>query len=151
MIGTLIEKELKNIITGPKFTITFFIAAVLIVLSVWIGIQDYRAAVTAYSAGTQLAQQKMQETPSWMAFSTQIYRPPNPLQIFNTGISHDIGRFSVIRPSESIKVTNSIYADDPIFAIFRFLDLSFIVQIVLSLLAILFTYDAINGEREQGT
>lgn len=151
MLRILIEKELKNIITGPKFTITFFITAILIVLSVWIGIQDYRAEVAAYSAGTQLVQQKMQEMSSWMAFSTQIYRAPNPLQIFNAGISHDIGRFSVIQPSESINVTNSIYADDPIFALFRFLDLSFIVQIVLSLLAILFTYNAINGEREDGT
>ncbi|MCI0513436.1 ABC transporter permease subunit [candidate division KSB1 bacterium] len=151
MLRTLIEKELKNIITGPKFTITFLIAAILIVMSVWIGIQDYRAACEAYTAGVQLVQQRMQETSVWMAFSTQIYRAPNPLQIFNAGISHDIGRFSVIRSSEAIKVTNSVYADDPIFAIFRCLDLSFIVQIVLSLLAILFTYDAINGEREDGT
>jgi ABC-type transport system involved in multi-copper enzyme maturation permease subunit len=151
MLWTLIEKELKNIITGPKFTITFLISAILIIMSVWIGIQDYRAAQQQYEAGIQLTQQKMSETHSWMIFSTQIYRQPNPLQIFNAGISNDIGRFSVVRPSESIKVTNSIYADDPIFAIFRFLDLSFIIQIVLSLLAILFTYDAINGERENGT
>ncbi|HTY38878.1 MAG TPA: ABC transporter permease, partial [Bacteroidota bacterium] len=33
----------------------------------------------------------------------------------------------------------------------RFLDLDFVFQIVLSLFAILFAYDAINGEKEQGT
>ncbi|MBN2093029.1 ABC transporter permease subunit, partial [candidate division KSB1 bacterium] len=151
MLWTLIEKELKNIITGPKFTITFLISAILILMSIWIGVQEYQAAEKQYAAGMQLTQQKTSETSSWMVFSTQIYRKPNPLQIFNAGISNDIGRFSVVRPSESIKVTNSIYADDPIFAIFRYLDLSFIIQIVLSLLVILFTYDAINGERESGT
>ncbi len=151
MLWTLIEKELKNIITGPKFTITFLISAILILMSIWIGVQEYQAAEKQYAAGMQLTQQKTSETSSWIFFSTQIYRKPNPLPIFNAGISNDIGRFSVVRPSESIKVTNSIYADDPIFAIFRYLDLSFIIQIVLSLLVILFTYDAINGERESGT
>jgi len=46
---------------------------------------------------------------------------------------------------------DSRYGDDPIFAIFRFLDLDFIFQVVLSLFAILFAYDAINGEKERGT
>ena len=34
---------------------------------------------------------------------------------------------------------------------FRFLDLDFIFQIVLSLFAILFAYDTISGEKERGT
>jgi ABC-type transport system involved in multi-copper enzyme maturation permease subunit len=43
------------------------------------------------------------------------------------------------------------YNDEPVFAVFRFLDLEFIFQIVLSLFAILFAYDAVNGEKERGT
>ena len=46
---------------------------------------------------------------------------------------------------------DSRFNDDPIFAVFRFLDLDFIFQIVLSLFAILFAFDAINGEKERGT
>jgi len=38
-----------------------------------------------------------------------------------------------------------------VYAVFRFLDLNFIFQIVLSLFAILFAYDAVNGEKERGT
>jgi len=38
-----------------------------------------------------------------------------------------------------------------VFAVFRFLDLRFIFQIVLSLFAILLGYDAISGEKERGT
>jgi len=45
----------------------------------------------------------------------------------------------------------SIYSSDPLFAFFRFLDFSFVFQIVVSLLAILFTYDRISGERASGT
>ena len=151
MLFTLIEKELKNIILGPKFVATFTVCSILIILSVFIGIQDYRTAIKAYEAGTQLANQEMQEKNSWMRMSTRIYRSPDPMQIFVSGINNDIGRFSRIQTAAPVKLTNSIYSEDPIFAVFRFIDLSFIIQIVLSLFAILFTYDAINGERERGT
>ena len=151
MFFTLVEKELKGIILGPKFLATFTVCTILILLSVFLGVQDYNAAVKSYQAGMQLVEQEMQEKTSWMSFSTRIYRKPDPMQVFISGVNNDVGRFSNVRSTESIKLTNSVYTDDPIFAVFRFLDFSFIVQIVLSLFAILFTYDAINGERENGT
>ena len=151
MLSTLIEKELKNIILGPKFVATFGVCSLLIILSVFIGIKDYKTAVKAYEAGTQLAEQEMQEKNSWMMMSTRAYRKPEPKQIFVSGINNDIGRFSRIRTALPVKLTNSNYSDDPIFAVFRFIDLSFIFQIVLSLFVVLFTYDAISGERERGT
>jgi ABC-type transport system involved in multi-copper enzyme maturation permease subunit len=73
------------------------------------------------------------------------------MQIFVTGTNNDIGRFSRISTFQPAKLQNSPYSDDPIFAVFRSVDFAFIVQIVLSLFAILFSYDAINGEREHGT
>ncbi|MFZ5514988.1 MAG: ABC transporter permease subunit [Candidatus Zhuqueibacterota bacterium] len=151
MFGALIEKELKGMFLGPKFLMTFGVCSLLILLSLFLGIQDYRAAVSAYQAGNQLVDQEMQEKTSWMSLSTRIYREPNPMQIFIAGVNHDIGRYAGIHPTEPIKLTNSVYSDDPIFAVFRFLDFSVIVQIVLSLFAVLFTYDAIAGERENGT
>lgn len=151
MFHTLITKELKSLLLGPKFVATFAVCSILIVLSIFVGIQDYRAALKQYQAGTSLVDQEMQEQHAWMTFHTRVFRKPDPMQIFVSGINNDIGRLSSIRSYDPVKLTNSIYSDDPIFAVFRFIDLSFIVQIVLSLFAILFTYDAINGERENGT
>jgi len=151
MFSTLIEKELKSIITGPKFIGTFVVCSILILLSVFIGIQEYRATVKSYEASRQLVEQERQEITSWMGLNSRVFRKPDPMQVFVAGVNNDIGRFSNIRSTESVKLTNSIYSDDPIFAAFRFIDLCFIVQVVLSLFAILFTYDAITGEREQGT
>ena len=83
--------------------------------------------------------------------NTTITLRPDPMQIFVSGINNDIGRQASIQRSQTIKLTRSNYADNTIFAVFRSMDLMFIFQIVLSLFAILFTYDAINGEREKGT
>src|ERR1051325_11113052 len=56
-----------------------------------------------------------------------------------------------VRGGGELTADDSRFNEVPIFAIFRFLDLDFIFQIVLSLFAILFAYDAINGEKERGT
>ena len=151
MIRTLIIKEMRSYFTSPKFVAVFATCAFLILLSVFIGIQEYKAAVSNYNTGTQLAAQDLQERNSWMGAGTRVFRAPDPMQIFVSGISNDIGRLSSINDWEQVKLRNSTYSDDPIFATFRYLDFSFIVQIVLSLLAIMFTFDAVTGERESGT
>ncbi|MFQ5632168.1 MAG: ABC transporter permease subunit [bacterium] len=151
MLKTLIEKELKAILLSPKFTATFAVCAILIILSIFVGIRDYNAQVEQYETATNLVEQEMREQTSWSGLYTKAYRKPDPMQVFVSGVNNDIGRFSTITGFTQIKLQNSSYSDEPIYAVFRFVDLTFIVQIVLSLFAILFTYDAINGEREGGT
>ncbi len=56
-----------------------------------------------------------------------------------------------MRSSGELNLINSRFSADPLFAVFRFLDLNFVFIIVFSLFAILFGYDAINGEKESGT
>lgn len=151
MIKLLVEKELKGILLSPKFVATFAACSLLILLSIFVGIMDYHAIVRQYEAANRLTEQEMQETASWMALNTRAFRKPDPMQVFIAGVNNDIGRLSAINQFTNVKLTNSIYSDDPIYAVFRFIDFTYIVMIVLSLFAILFTYDAINGERETGT
>jgi ABC-type transport system involved in multi-copper enzyme maturation permease subunit len=67
------------------------------------------------------------------------------------GISNDLGRAVSIDGSSTPTSRDSIYSEQPVFAVFRFLDLEFVFQIILSLFAILFAFDAVNGEKERGT
>lgn len=151
MLGTLIQKELKSILLSPKFVATFATCALLILLSVFVGVQEYRAAVKQYEAAVQIVEQDLREASSWMNLNNKIYRRPDPMQIFVSGVNNDIGRLSAVSSFDTIKLRSSIYSTDTIFAVFRYIDFIFIVQVVLSLFAILFTYDAVNGEREAGT
>ncbi len=151
MFTTLVAKELKLILYSPKFFLMVVVCSLLMLLSIFIGIQDYRSAMVRYAAANNLVQQEMREARQWASLTDRIYRQPDPLGIFVTGIENDIGRFTNISSWEPVKLVHSAYNDDPIFAVFRYVDFSFIAQVVLTLLAILFTYDAINGERERGT
>ncbi len=151
MLGTLIQKELRAIILSPKFTATFAVCSVLLLLSVFIGIREYKQTVAQHETAVQLADQRIQEISSWHGMRDKTYRKPDPLQILVSGLTYDIGRWSSIDSRSTVKLKNSAFSDDPIFAVFRFVDFAFIVQIVFSLFAILFTFDAVNGERENGT
>lgn len=151
MLSILIQKELKQILLSPKFTATFLVCSLLILLSVFIGIQEFQNAKAQFEANQEIARQDIAQAANWSRVRNIVHREPMPLQIFVSGLHFDVGRLSNISSSDDIKLIRSPYSDEPLFAIFRFIDFAFIVQIVLSLFAILFTYDAINGEREQGT
>ncbi len=151
MLGTLIEKELKAILLSPKFVAVFAVCSILILLSIYIGIEEYSSSMKHYEAVNAQVEEQMRSETNWLALRPSILRYPDPMEIFVSGINNDIGRQSDINQVGVIKLTNSNYSENTIFSVFRSMDPTFIVQIVLSLFAILFTYDAICGERESGT
>ncbi len=151
MFKLLVEKELKNIIQSPKFIATFITCSLLILLSIGIGISEYFNSVSQYNTALNLTESEMSQARSWSSMSSRAFREPEPMMIFSSGINYDLGRYSMINNRADVKLQNSIYSDDPIFAVFRYMDFTFIVTIVFSLFAILFTYNLINGEREGGT
>ncbi len=151
MLKLLIEKELKNIINSPKFFATFATCSVLILTSIGIGIKEFNNSVKQYNTATSLSEQEMMQSHSWMSLTAKAYRPPDPMQIFSAGVNNDIGRFSQVNARNDVKLQNSYYSDDPIYAVFQYIDFTFIVTVVFSLFAILFTYNSINGEKEDGT
>jgi len=150
MLTILINKELRSIILSPKFTGTFLVCSILILLSVYTGIREYNAMNERYHASNLLVNQELRQNTSWARMTTRVYREPEPLQIFVSGLDYDVGRWTNITPENGVKLKNSAYSDDPVFAVFRFIDFSFITRFVLTLFAILFTFNAISGEREEG-
>ena len=151
MFLTLVHKELRAIILSPKFVGTFAVCSILILLSIFTGIKEYKTMQSRYEANSDLVEQELRQSTSWGHMSSKVYRAPDPMQIFVSGLDYDIGRWAAISDEQGAKLENSAYSDDPIYAVFRFIDFAFIVQFVLTLFAILFTFNAINGEREDGT
>ena len=152
MIRTIIEKELREIIGSAKFAVTFGACALLILLSFYVGAENYRTLERQHEAALRENLRKMEGLTDWFAVQDhRIFLPPQPLATLVTGVSNDIGRTVEVRGRGELAADDSRFNEDPIFAVFRFLDLDFIFQIVLSLFAILFAYDAICGERERGT
>lgn len=151
MFGTLVSKEIRAILLSPKFVATFAVCSLLLLLSVSVGLREYRAAVKQHQAAGQLNEQTIRQTPNLMRLQTKAFREPDPMQIFVSGVTYDVGRWAPISMDAVPLLGGSTYAEDTIFAVFRAIDFAFIILVVLSLFAILFTFDAVSGEREDGT
>ena len=151
MLWILILKEWKSVLLSPRFALTFVVTSVLILLSIGIGLRELRAFEAQQLAGRQLLAEEHLEQTSWQGLSTRVFRESDPLQVFVGGVHNDVGRLAFVGSRGEAALEQSIYSDDPILAVFRSFDFALVVQVVLSLFAILFTYDAINGEREGGT
>ncbi len=152
MFKLIVEKELREILGSAKFAVTFGISSILLLLTFYIGARNFQVSTAQYEAATRENLRKLDGLSEWDEVRNfRIYLPPEPVSSLVMGVSNDIGRTSDIRGSGEITAKDSRYGEDPVYAVFRFLDLNFIFQIVLSLFAILFAYDAVNGEKERGT
>ncbi len=154
MLKDIIKKEIQEIITSPKFIVTFIICTILILLSVLTGISAYRAEQREYSAAVALNKTNLENATDYGilgGFGFKLNRPPQVLSAIVSGVSEAVGRVTTVNVTSDPNLIDSKYEASPIFSIFGALDLTFIVRIVLSLFAILFTYDVIVGEKERGT
>ncbi|MCX6170110.1 MAG: ABC transporter permease [Ignavibacteriales bacterium] len=151
MLTLIIKKELKEIVGSSKFAYSFAVCAVLILLTFYVGAQNYRINKQQYDAAVAEDIRSMSGITDWRMINHKIFLPPLPLSSLVSGISNDIGRNIEVRGRGELSPTDSKFNEDPIYAVFRFLDLNFLFQIILSLFAILLCYNSINGEKENGT
>ncbi|MFQ5568711.1 MAG: ABC transporter permease subunit [Rhodothermales bacterium] len=151
MFRLVVEKELREIIGTTKFAVTFGVCSVLLLLAFYVGARNYQVSRAEYDAAQTENLRQMEGLTDWNQVTHRVFLPPQPLATLVSGISNDIGRTTEMRGRGELRAENSRFNEDPIYAVFRFLDLEFIFGIVLSLFAILFAYDAINGEKERGT
>ena len=151
MWKTIAEKELRDHLQSTRFLIAASVSMLLLVMSIWMGINHYKARMSQYEQGVQMMLDLASQQSNWMTVTNSAWRKPDPMEILSNGVNSDIGRYSDIGRGQDVRLVRSEYSDDPMLAAFQFLDPTFVVLIVLSLIAILFTYNAINGEKESGT
>ena len=154
MLRDIIKKEIQDTIMSPRFVFTFLLCTILILLSVYTGINNYQAELKDHSAAVALNRKNLESQQSYgtlAGLGTKVNREPQVLSTVVSGIWEAVGRMATVNIAYDPSMVESKYSSNPIFAVFGALDLSFIVKVVLSLFAILFTYDAIVGEKERGT
>ncbi len=158
MFGRLVQKELLAHLLDFRFITVFALCALLSGLSVYTGGRNYGRRLQEYNAVTENNRRAFQESTldkgNLSDLSTYGYRwnrPPEVLSPMVHGLAGTLGRETLVHYQMLPLFEASLFADDPIHALFGVLDLAFIVKVVLSLAVLLFTYDAICGEKEGGT
>lgn len=149
-----ITKEIWETLLGPKFFFTFVICLILVLTSVYSGYRLYEAEQQWYVNAKSQNVERLENLGSYGSLrnqGTKAQREPTRMSIFVKGVDSAIGRSAMVNNDPNTVLRDSRYGLNPIFAVFGELDLAFIVKIILSLFALLFSYNAISGERELGT
>ena len=75
MFRIIVFKELKSILLSPKFAATFGVCSLLLLLSVYIGINEYHASVRRYDTAGELIEQQVREARSWHQSNLSLTKP----------------------------------------------------------------------------
>ena len=157
MFGRLIQKEFLHHLLDFRFVAVFGLSALLSALSVYVGTQNHARELREYTGVTEnsrLALQKRLDNNRMGQFAAKGYRwnrRPEVLSPVVYGLAGKLGREVVLQYQRSSFFEGSLFEVDSIHALFGILDLAFIVKFVLSLCVLLFTFDAVCGEKEAGT
>ena len=156
----IIQREFVSNVLTSRFTIGFIVCLLSTAVAVFVQVDDYEKRLAGYNTAVREAEAEAQEWKLYAKIKPKAHRKPNPLGIFNVGtenfgantVTVELGKpiFELSFPVWSAP-TQKRGSDNPFLAMFLTVDVAFIFKIVLSALAILFAYNTISGEREDGT
>ena len=153
MLTVLIRRELLDNLMTFRFAAAVLIMLLLVVANTFVLIKDYERRLEAYNTVLKTEHQRSREMKTYSSGRYSVARPPNPLSIFNVGLDKRLGNESQISHGfvPTLWDTGTYKLTNPLLNLFTSIDIVFIFEVVLSLIALIFAYDAIAGERERGT
>ena len=149
----IIQREFVSNVLTSRFMIGFIVCLISTAAAVFVQVADYEKRLAAYHVAVR---EHQEETRTWDIYSQinpKAHRKPNPLSIFNIGMEKSGADMVSIELATPIweKEAQKQGSDNPFLSIFLSIDVIFVFKIVVSALAILFAYNTISGEREDGT
>ncbi len=153
MFLVLLKREILAHLITFRFVVAVITCLLLVVITTLIRIDDYEKRLAGYNTARNANREELLSTRTYSLLMPKVDRPPNPLSIFNAGMDNRLGNtLRIYYTNVPVLWDAQTHSSGNIFIDhFYRIDLIFIFQFVLSLLALLFAYDAIAGERETGT
>jgi ABC-type transport system involved in multi-copper enzyme maturation permease subunit len=141
MLRAIIAREFLNNILNLRFMIGLVLCLIVTIACIMILAHDYRLQMEDYHFRVNIQDETLDNYAVAKTYQiTNMLRPQKPPERFRPliiGISGNEGA--------------GFFDYNPLPILFPPLDFLFIVTIIMSLLALLFSYDAIAGERQNGT
>jgi ABC-type transport system involved in multi-copper enzyme maturation permease subunit len=135
-----------------SFRIPGSLVLILILFSsvTWTLSERYRDSYAEYQRRLQQNEAALKETQTYSALSVRVEKPPSPLNLLNKGVSERVVNSFTVRRVGYPELFATARSSD-LLRIFPAFDLALVIQIVFGLLALVFSYAGVAGEKEQGT
>ena len=161
MLWTIIRKEIVSHILSLRFGVTFILFILLIFASIYVTANKYEGDKAQYAAYQRLAQNHLdeilKEKEGWRRMD-RLFEWQGRLDAVEvselSSIAQGLTPFKPVAINTTADSSQSIgqaWEKNPLAGLLRVPDIVYVVSVVLSLLAILFAFDSICGEKESGT
>lgn len=155
MLGRIIVKEIREHLMSMRFAIACVLCLLVMLSSLLVRSREFIHVQEDYNESAAMARQQIENYRyPWNLVwgpGAQALERPNPLKIFVQGTDYGNGRsfrfHGYVRPISERDVSLT----DITGLMFPTLDLVTFVGVIMSLMAIVFGYDAICGEKQSGT
>lgn len=145
LVWVIARKELLDHLLSLKFHVCVVAMAILLGLSGFVMYRDYQLRLENFAVMRERAKPRPGEA------GLMAVVEPRPLSIFAKGLDEVMDRGYTITAYLGIESHDRQTPAVSLFALFAPPDLLYIVKALLSLIAVLFAYNAVSGEKESGT
>lgn len=153
MIGLIAKKDFLLNLLSVRFIIGFVLCLVVIPFTLVVGVDGYLNQVRICRVEQEQADENWKNVKEYSNIKPTVVKEPSALSIFSKGINDNIGTKKNLRFGEVPLFLDGRAAtrDNPFLNAFFSIDFATVIAILISLLALVFSYDAITREREDGT
>ena len=154
MLMTMIQKEIMHHVLSVRFVALLMMCVLLIPLTLSINYRKYSQKLVDYQESVKRTQAAAKEnSPNAQDPNVEVskfFLKPTPLSVFANGLEDTLPSYLGMTRNGVRQGSTGLGPASLSYALGN-LDFLFIVGTVFSLLALLFTFDAVAGEREAGT
>ena len=158
MFKAIFAKELLENFASRRILMVLFLCLILVPLGVYVGGRDYQVRLHAYQESLRLYQQDHKTIEDVLyKGGGKGFRPPSPFGFLSQGLDIIVPNIAespataLQKPPIDIRLNNNQSFENLYASFYGPLDLVFIVSVIMTFLAIVFSFGAVSGEKEQGT
>jgi ABC-type transport system involved in multi-copper enzyme maturation permease subunit len=157
MMRILFLKEIREAFASRRFWVILALCLVLIPLGVEVSLRGYQTRLQNYREAARIYQEETKIVSDVLyREGAKAFAPPSPLSFLSLGlelVDPNIAetQYKYGEPPAVMRLSNNQGRDNLYEFFYGPLDLVFVVAVVMSFLAVILTYGAVAGEKEQGT
>ena len=150
MLWILIKKEILETVLDLRFVVASLLCLVFFPLGMYVNRVDYEQRLSTYHREHQSYRDRYSDK---MARDVEVqgFRPPAVMSVFVAGLDAFVPDRVTTSRSGVFSATKETGTTNPLSLLFGKADFLFNVVFLVSLAALIFTFNAITGEKEKGT
>ena len=151
MLLHLIRKELLDQLLSLRFAIAGIVCLLVFLLSSFVLTRAYGEAMSTFHMNQALHRNEVLQRHEIhrLREGLKVDRPLNVMNVLVRGLTAELTESIQVQPGNQLDFPET-HEQNPVVPLFPDVDFAFIVGIIMSLLALAFSYDAVSGERESG-